>query len=300
MAVKHSTEWSVGAAALLLTAGAACADESLFGYLRGVETLPRGAAELVQHVTYRGDKGAGEYRAFDAKTEFEYGVTDRFTSAVYLLGQSVHTRGLLVDGYIPRDASSGLKLSGMEVSAKYNFLSPAKDDFGLATYISGAYTTLDPHSGQNKDKYTVETFLLAQKNFLDDQLVWVGNLGLEATWARRKPIAGLPAGFDWPTSPEMEIGLMAGTGVSYRVAPRWFVGAEALYDTEFETEIGQERWSVQTGPNIHYGDKKWWFTLSWLPQLRGGGEKFPEQDNSNLHLIEKTRQEVRLKVAFNF
>ena len=289
-----------GAAALYLLSGAASADESLFGYLKGAETLPKGATELVQHTTQRWDKGAGDYTAYDSKTELEYGVTDRFTSAVYLLGQSVKTQDILIDGYIPKDADTGLKLSGFEVSAKYNFLSPAKDDFGLAGYVSGAYTTLDPHSGQKKDKYTVEGWLLGQKNFLDDQLVWVSNLGMEATYAKRKPIDNLPVGFDWPTEPEMEIGIMAGTGVSYRVAPKWFVGAEALYDTEFETAVGQERWSVQAGPNVHYGDKNWWFTLSWMPQLRGGGEKFAQQDNMNLHLIEKTKQEVRLKVGFNF
>ena len=98
----------------------------------------------------------------------------------------------------------------------------------------------------------------------------------------------------------MEIGILAGTGVSYRIAPKWFIGAEVLYDTEFETEVGQERWSVQAGPNIHYGDKNWWFTLSWLPQLRGGGEKFAAQNDTNLHLIEKTKQEVRVKLGFNF
>lgn len=289
-----------GAATLLLFSVAVEADESLFGYLRGAETLPKGATELVQHVTRRWDKGAGEYIAYDTKTELEYGVTDRFTSAVYLLGQSVHTEGLLIDGYIPKDEDSGLKMSGLEVSGKYNFLSPAKDDFGLAGYVSGAYTTLDPHSGQKKDKYTIETWLLGQKNFLDDQLIWVGNLGMEATYAKRKPIANLPAGFDWPTGPEMEIGILAGTGVSYRIAPKWFVGAEALYDTEFETEVGQERWTLQAGPNIHYGDKNWWVTLSWLPQLRGGGEKFAEQNDTGLHLIEKTKQEVRVKLGFNF
>ena len=137
-----------GAAALCLFSGAALADESLFGYLRGAETLPKGATELVQHVTRRWDKGAGNYTAYDSKTELEYGVTDRFTSAVYLMGQSVNTQGLLIDGYIPKDERSGFKLSGLEVSAKYNFLSPAKDGFGLAAYVSGVYSMLDPHSGQ--------------------------------------------------------------------------------------------------------------------------------------------------------
>lgn len=291
-----------GAAALFLFSGAAGADESLFGYVRGAETLPKRAVELVQTVTRRWDKGAGDYTAYDSKTELEYGVTDRFTGAVYLLGQSVSTQGLQIDGYIPGDESSGLKLSGVEVSAKYNFLSPAKDDLGLAAYVSGAYSTLDPHSGQKKDKYTVETWLLAQKNFLDDQLVWVGNVGLESTYAVRLPVDGMVLTQDqWPTTPEMEIAVLAGTGLSYRVAPNWFVGAEALYDSEFETGVGQERWSVQAGPNIHYGARDWWFTATWLPQLAGGGfETYPGQTDTHLHLIEKTRQEFRLKVGFNF
>jgi hypothetical protein len=37
-----------------------------------------------------------------------------------------------------------------------------------------------------------------------------------------------------------------------------------------------------------------------LPQLRGGGEKFAAQDEKSLHLIEMTKQEIRLKVGFNF
>lgn len=289
------------AAGWSLSMGAAQADEALFGYLRGAETLPKGANEIVQHLTKRWDKGSGDYTAYDSATEFEHGFTDRFTGAVYVLGQTMNTQGLLIDGYIPKDESYGPKLSGAEVSAKYNFLSPAKDGLGLASYTSFKYTTLDKTSGQKKRSYVAETWLLAQKNFLDDQLIWVGNVGLEATYAVRAPIDNLPAGFEWPTDPEMEIGLMAGTGLSYRVASNWYVGAETLYDTEFETGVGQERWSVQAGPNVHYGAKDWWFTATWLPQLAGGGTApYPGQTDTNLQLIEKTKQEFRLKVGFNF
>lgn len=285
-----------------MSATGAQADEALFGYLRGAETLPKGANEVVQHLTRRWDKGSGDYTAYDSKTEFEHGFTDRFTGAAYILGQSVNTQGLLIDNYIPADANTSLKFSGVEVSAKYNFLSPAKDDFGLSIYVSGAYTGLDPHSGQKKDQYMVETWLLAQKNFLDDQLIWVGNLGLESTYGVRLPIEGMTLTQDqWRTVPEMELGILVGTGLSYRVAPNWYVGAEALYDSEYETEVGRERWSIQAGPNVHYGAKNWWFTATWLPQLKGGGfETYPGQTDTNLHLIEKTKQEVRLKVGFNF
>ena len=287
---------------LSFTTTLARADESLFGYLQGAETLPKGATEVMQHLTKRWDKGQGEYTAYDSKTEFEYGFTDRFTGAVYLLAQSVNTAGLQIDGYIPADIDSGMKYSGIEISAKYNFLSPVKDDFGLAVYASGLSTRLDPHSGQSKNKYTVETWLLAQKNFLDDQLVWVVNVGLESTYAVRHPIDGMTLTPEqWPTTPEMEIATLIGTGVSYRVAANWFIGVEALYDAEYETEVGQERWSIQAGPNVHYGAKDWWFTATWLPQLNGGGfENYPGQTDTNLHLIEKTKQEFRLKFGLNF
>jgi hypothetical protein len=285
-----------------LVGASAQADEALFGYLKGAETLPKGATEVVQHLTRRWDKGAGSYTAYDSKTEIEYGVTDRFTTAGYVLAQSVNTQGLNIDGYIPADNNTGMRFSGVELSAKYNFLSPVKDGFGLAAYVSGAYTQRDPHSGQKKDKYTLETWLLAQKNFLDDQLIWVGNIGLESTYAVRLPIDGVTLTQDqWPTTPEMEIGILAGTGLSYRVAANWYVGAEALYDSEYETEVGRERWSVQAGPSVHYGAKDWWVTATWLPQLVGGGfETYPGQTDTSLHLIEKTKQEFRLKVGFNF
>lgn len=279
---------------------AAHADESLFGALKGAETLPENALEFVQHLTRRYDKGQGNYNALDAKTELEYGITNRLTAAVYLLGQAIQSEGLLINGYIPKDENYGMRASGLEASVKYNFLSPAKDDFGLATYFSTSYAWLDPHSGQDKKKLTFELELLLQKYFSDGELIWVGNIGMESTMAQRGAIADLDPAVEWSTAPEMEIGFRAGTGLSYRVAPNWFVGGEIIYDTEFETAVGQERRSVQAGPTVHYGSKNWWATLSYLPQINGGGEKYDGQLDNNLHLIEKTKQEIRLKIGFNF
>jgi len=185
------------------------------------------------------------------------------------------------------------------------FLSPAKDDFGLAGYLSLGYDWLDKHSGQDKDKYAIELELLAQKYFMEGQLIWAANIGTEAAYAKRDGLsagrlASLPADYDWPEDAEMEIEMKAGTGLSYRFAPNWFVGAETLYETEFETEVGQERWSWFAGPSLHYAGQDWWATVTWFKQIKGGGEKFEEQDDNDLHLIEKTKQEVRVKVGFEF
>ena len=282
-----------------VAAGVLRADENLFGYVKGAEPLPKGAWDAYQILTLRTDKGQGDYEALNTETELEYGLTDRFTLIGSFNMQAIDTSGLTIDGYLPKDEQYGLRPSGLEAALKYNFLSAAKDDLGLSMYFGLDYDWLDAHSGQDKDKLSAELELLLQKYFLDGQLIWVGNAGMESTHATRAPIANLPEGFDWPTTPEMEIELKAGTGLSYRFAPNWYVSGEALYETEYETEIGQERWSIFAGPSLHYGAARWWVTLTWLPQLQGGGETYPGQPD-DLHLIEKTEQEVRLKLGFNF
>lgn len=287
---------------LMLAAGASHvhADENLFGYVKGAETLPKGGRELYQWATVRDDKGAGDYTAIDWKTEFEQGITDRFTASVALKMQTLDTSGIVIDGYMPADKKINLALSGFEVGAKYNFLSPAAEDMGLSANFEFNYSSIDPHSGQDKDTLSFESMLISQKYLMDARLIWVANLGFEGTFAKRAPIDPLPAGFEWPTEPEMELEIKLGTGLSYRFAPNWYAGAEAQYETEFETGVGQERWTLFAGPNLHYGAKDWWVTAAWFAQVRGGREKFDEQDNMDFHLIEKTKHEFRLKLGYNF
>ena len=275
------------------------ADENILGYLSGAETLPAGAKEAYVWLTRRSGKGTGHYSAVDLEGEFEYGFTSRFQGALALKGQAIDTSNILIDAYIPGDKEYGPRLSGVEGRLKYRFLSPLVNSFGLAGQVSLEHAWLDPHSGQDKNTTSLGLTALLQKNYLEDQLVAVANFGLESTYADRSPIAGLPAGFEWPTEPEMEIEFKAGAGISYRIAPRWFIGVETFYETEFETEVGQERWSWHGGPSLHYAAKSWWATLTWMPQLRGGGERYAGQ-TTNLHLIEKTRHEVRLKLGYNF
>lgn len=285
--------------ASVLLPTAAHADENLFGYNTGAETLPKGSGEIYVFNTLRSDKGQGTYRAIDTEIEGEYGVTDRITLSAAAAFLTVKANGLAIDGYLPKPIDKGPRFSGLEVKAKFNVLRPAIDGFGLAVITSAEWKKLDPHSGQDKTEYEGKLVLAAQKYFNQGQIVWVGNLGLKAGHEKRKAIANLPADFDWPTSPEMEIELSAGTGLTYRVAPNWFVGAETHWTSEYETEVGNERWSVFAGPTIHYGGEKFWATATWFPQITGGGERYPGQ-RGHLHLVEKTKNEFRLKLGMNF
>ena len=278
---------------------AAYADENLFGYNTGAETLPKGAGELYLFNTLRTGKGQGHYRAVDTEIEGEYGVTDRIQLSAAANFLTIDTHGLIIDGYLPKPINKGPRFSGLEVQAKFNVLAPALDSFGLAVITSAEWSRLDPHSGQRKTEWEGKVTLAAQKYLMQGQMVWVGNVGLKAGIEDRKAIPGLDPSIEWPTTPETEIEVSVGTGLTYRIFPGWFVGAEAQYATEFETEVGQERWSLFAGPTIHYGGKKFWATLTWFPQLKGGGERYAGQ-TGNLHLIEKTKNEVRLKLGLNF
>ena len=298
--MNYRTLAVVALAACAALPGAAHADENLFGYNTGAETLPNDSGEIYIFNTLRSDKGQGTYRAIDTEIEGEYGVTDRITVSGAVSFLSIRSNGLLIDGYLPADIDKGPRFNGVEIKAKFNVLSPALDNFGLAVITSAEVKTLDPHSGQDKTEYEGRVTLAAQKYFRQGQIVWVANLGLKAGHETRKPIANLPVGFDWPTTPEMEIELSAGTGLTYRVAPNWFIGAEAQYTSEYETEVGQERWSLFAGPTVHYGGDKFWVTFTWFPQIKGGGERYVGQTNTNLHLIEKTNNEFRLKLGVNF
>jgi len=275
------------------------ADENLFGYVKGSEVLPAGARELYGVVTQRADKGVGEYTAYNFDTELEYGVTDRFTVKGELKGQSMDTSGLLIDGYLPGDEEYSLRFQGGEVSGKYNFLSPALDDFGLSMTTGLEYLVLDPHSGQDKDTISIDLEVQMQKYFMEGQLIWAANFGTEGTRATRAPIDNLPEDFEWPTEMEVEIEFWAGMGLSYRFVPNWFFGLETMYETEYETGVAMERDSVFAGPSLHYGGEEFWMTFTYFDQIRGGGETFEGQPDG-LHLIEKTEQELRFKIGYNF
>lgn len=276
------------------------AGEGLFSSVRLAETLPQGEMELIQSFKQRSDKGRGTYKALNSVTELEYGVSNRFQFSGGIQAQSIEHSGLIVDGYLPKNEHYGLSLSGFELAAKYNFLSPAASSFGLASFVELDYSSLDPHSGQGKDTWSMSLGAITQKYLLEGRLIWAGNLALESTIADRHSIEGLPEGFEWPTFPEVEIEFKLSTGLSYRFIPKWYAGFEFLYEEEHETEVGQERYSMFVGPTLHYGGKKYWVSASYLSQLYGGGEKYDGQSDTDLHLIEKTKSEFIVSLGMDF
>lgn len=278
----------IAASAVVLLAGLAAvpapsrADENLWGYVYGADTLPRGRSEIYAWWTTRSDKADGAYRGTDVKLEFERGFSDRFQGSLYLNFRGHHIAG--VTGYEDRDEFG---LDGAQVSFKYRLLSAYKDPLGLAVYFEPGYTSREKITGERVDEWEFETKIIAQKNFAEDRLAIATNLTLEQEFERER-------------GEELFEGELIGewtAGVSYRFAPGWFAGAEVRAHTEFpDMDLSnQEHAAWFAGPNLHYGARRWWATVSIMPQIGG----WPHGDGSRLHLDEHERIETRLKLGVN-
>jgi len=280
---------------MTLFAFATRADENYFGYSYGSETLPKGKWELYSWTTGRFGKGTGSYSAFDLKQEVEYGVTDRFQVALEWNENYTYFTG----GAGREDASSNTPLDrnrfsygGNALELKYAFTSPYKDAIGVALFVEPEYALVDSPSGDKSLEWELEARLLLQKNFLEDRLIAVLNLTNETEWERPRPSRG--EGFTTNFKPEISGGL------TYRLVSNWFVGLETRYATELGNANihDQEDWAFSIGPALHYASGRWWATLTWLPQLAGWHADGSR--SASMDLVGHERNEIRLKVGFNF
>ena len=98
------------------------------------------------------------------------------------------------------------------------------------------------------------------------------------------------------------------SGISYRFAPNWFGGAEYRHRYEHNgwtfSSTQRERSSNFFGPNLHFADRNWFFTLTWLHQL-SNARCYNADDCSQIvggryYGGEHEKNEVRLKVGFPF
>jgi hypothetical protein len=277
---------------------AAHADENYFGYSYGTETLPKGRWELYNWLSWRHDKGGGDYDALDLKQEIEYGITDRFQASLYLneAYHAIHDSAPFEEGEDGERESEfpnrhEFAFQGVQTSFKYAFLSPYKDPLGLAVYVEPGYSRIDKVKGEHADEWELETKLLLQKNLLDDQLIAVFNATPEF---ELKKIRG-----EHDTEAELELEFTG--GLIYRIAPKWFAGIEARYHSDypnFDDEWTRENWAMYVGPVLHYATERWWATLTVLPQVYGKPQV--EERSRQLELDDHERLEVRLKTGFNF
>jgi len=285
---KYPSLWALCFCLVTNLAHPAQADENLWGYIYGADTLPKGGTEIYTWLTLRASKDKGTYRGWDQMLELEHGITDRFQASFYLKGSAHRIAGGALDDDPARSLDRSLDFNGVNVAFKYNLLSVYKDLFGLSLYLEPEYTRIHKITGERMNQFGVETKLILQKNFLDDQLALAYNLTVEPEWTQFKASG----------EREKELELEHTVGLSYRFLPKWFAGIEGRYHSEYPEFKKKEHGAYFLGPNIHYGAEKWWFTFTFLPQVHGW-PRTPGRP-SGLHLGEHERYEFRLKLAWVF
>lgn len=276
-----------------LWSGSATAEGAEFGYSYGAETTEAGETEVELWATDRRGKGADHYDAQDYRLEIERGITDRFQLAFYGNFASHHIRGLE-----PRfeDVDRDFAFQGLSAEFQYNVIKPAGRNIGLTFYVEPGWSRIHKVEGEKVTEYELEFKAIVQKNFLDERLVWVGNLTVEPEWEREvEEGVGGATEKKW----EKELKIELSTGLAYQVAPRWSLGLEGRYTSDYPDwthGLHRDAYSVSAGPTVHYSGGEWGITATYLPQLFG----HHEGDGRDLELGGHEKQEFRVKIGYEF
>mgnify|MGYP000069986232 CR=1 FL=1 len=266
----------------------ASAEENLWVYAKGVDTRPEGSFEAKLSDTIHVGKNSGSYTFHDIRPEIEYGVTDSLTVGIeaIIFDHNYSVDDADLNPMFDTQGGAGqtynkTQYAGYEISMKYNVLSPYKDPIGLSLGLG--YENRDHYrlDGADIDQDSFVGTVFLQKDYLDDTLIFVLNTKFE--FERRKS----------PGVLEEEIAVDIAAGVSYRIAPQWFVGMEFRHqsdylnpqeDGEFDPTLDRSSFDLTDfrlgsqhqrgnymGPTVHYADKTWWATAGILWQVAGGG-----------------------------
>lgn len=266
----------VVASLLLVPAGAARADEPVFGFVYTTDLLPKDQTEVEQWVTWKGQKAHGSFNLIEGRDEFSYGLRDDLQLSAIAIYDWTEAHHNAVDGTTvppeqfspffpnPNGSFHAFMPIGIALEGIYRVMSPYTDPVGLAFYF-------EPTVGHRFLEF--ETRAIVQKNFLDDRLIFAGNL----TWAPEirylpgDPYAP-PGSVEAGPNTNIETDVNFGIGASYRFAPNWSFGWEFQNEREINgwAVFAKSQWmgnAYYTGPTIHYGGEHFFATLTAFEQL---------------------------------
>jgi hypothetical protein len=283
--------WMLGLGLAACLSAPLRAEANPFGYSYTADTEEPGETELALWATDRRGKDPGHYDAQDYRLEVERGLTERFQVAGYLNFSSHHVRGLdPAFGNVQRNFA----FDGASLEFIHGILDEKRHGIGFALYAEPGWSRIHDVEGQKGTEFELELKALFSKHFAGGRLVWAGNLTFEPEWERERELAGSTVTHSW----EKELKLQATTGIAYRLSPNWHAGIEARYASvypDWTHGLRREAYAISAGPTIAFNADEWSASLTWLPQLTGGGAA-----RGSLSLDEFEKREIRLKISHEF
>jgi len=136
--MKSTTGILLGTLCSALSLLPALATERFFTYTYEPETMPKGAMEYEQWIGLAAGRnktvGQNNYNRFEIREEFEYGVTDNYSVALYLNQSSESFRDPLT-----AEDHSNFRFDGVSIENRWMVVNPADHKVGLALYLEPRY-----------------------------------------------------------------------------------------------------------------------------------------------------------------
>ena len=268
--VRRRVASGVWGAVVWLTIGAASAQatERQFTYTYEPETMPQGATEFEQWVTLGAGRGAAtgkdNFNTWQLREEFEYGLSDRYTAALYLNTVAESFRNPSTG-----DDTSNFEFDGVALENRYMVANPADSPVGVALYLEPRY------SGTEAE--LEEKLILGQRH---GEWKWAVNLIHATEWD------------DHLRELKGEAELTA--GLTRRLGARWAMGLEFRNHNEFPD---YETWASTAfflGPVLNFTEERWWITLSVLPQIFG--KNFHGESDGQRHLVVDEQERINARI----
>lgn len=284
---------AVSGAMLLVARAPAYAAAPELGYVYTTATEEKGETEVSLWATDRRGKSPGRYAAQDYRLEVERGLTDNFQISGYANFASHYIRNA---GPEFDDVSRSLAFQGLSAEFKYELRSPEKGRLGIALYAEPGWSRISKIKGAKAGEFELELKAIVQKNFLADRLVWAANLTIEPEWEREHEeiVPGVIT-----SETEKELAVEVASGLSYRVAPKIWLGLEGRYHSvypDWTHGLHRENYAVYAGPTVHYDAGEWSVTATWQTQLFGG----PSGPRSSREFDDHEKREFRVKLSKEF
>ena len=254
--------------------GSATANERLFTYSYEPETLTKGSWEFEQWVTWRGLRndavGKRDYSRWELREEIEYGVTDRYTTALYWNIKTLSYKDSATNG-----RTSETELLSFSSENRYMLLNPAENPVGVTLYVEPTFS--------DREIELEQKIIIGQRH---GDWKWAVNLIHETEWSLLED------------EKEGVVDLTA--GVTRNIGKHWSLGLELRDHNEIPEYKTWENTALFVGPVASYRAERWWITMTVLPQIFGknfGGEP---DGRSNLELEGHEKINVRLIAGISF
>lgn len=265
-------QWLVVPVAMLMSTITAMATERYFTYTYEPETMPAGAAEFEQWITLRTQRsdavGQHNYNRWDLREEFEYGVTDNYTVALYLNTKAENFRNPVTG-----DVESEFEFEGISLENRYMLLNPAEHPVGMALYLEPSY------SGEEAE--VEEKLIFGQRH---GDWKWALNIVHATEWNLN----------DHQTEGEFEVDF----GLTRHLNSRWSLGLEFRNHNEIAEYKDWEHTAFFIGPVVTYSRENWWATLTVLPQVYGINTSGGREPDGNKHLVLDEHERVNVRLIF--